>query len=387
MAFDLSEILYKKELNAVEKFKLKSLILSRLGPNALRIYNLVDGTKSASQIIQLLDLEEKEVLEHLEIFHKMGLIYSEKELANKTESVDENAITQSTEESPTISPSSEENLTEKKEMEKVDISQLQQSSTPTEDLSEAEKAVFEKFGEVGLKVFSMIDGYRSAQEIMEEAGINEFLLIEILEFLNQKGFITLETKEEPKGTKKEKKTESHDPVSPIIEKDATPPVFAIEQSYQLYVPQLKKLSIVELTKLKLALKFKYKLGGEFLNYLNGSYDAIDLFFIFDLPFEKLVNILKELRDEGYLTLTPLSRAEIEKKYGTIALAAYKKFGIDGLLIYNFIGKSVSIVELLKKSKIEAKKASEILVFLSDILGLDLKINKEKLFQALEQKTS
>ncbi|MEM4158152.1 MAG: hypothetical protein QXH71_00225 [Candidatus Anstonellaceae archaeon] len=380
----LPDVFDKKESDPIERFKLKSLILNNLGPNGLRVYNAIDGKKTISEIIELLGLDEKEVLEIMVLLIKLGAIVE----VGQSSKEDSFALSQKNldiESSSAESPISQEEEAAPSQNLENDISNFSEEK----NLSEAEKEIFQKFGKVGLKVFSMIDGYRSAQEIMEEVGINESLLIEILEFLNERGFITLEVKNSPKESaqskdSKQKNEETRNPVSPMVEKEPFPSISTMDESYLVVTPKLNKLSVVDSTKLKFLLKFKYKLNLDFIKYLNGEHDIIDLFFLYEIPLQNLSNILKELKNEGYLSLTPLTRNEIEKKYGTIALSAYKKFGVWGLLLYNFIGKTHSLLDLVKKSGIDPKKASDILLFLSNVLGLAIKIDKEKLYQALQK---
>ncbi len=58
----------------------------------------------------------------------------------------------------------------------------------------AEEMVKERFGDVGLKVWNLIDGARTTDQIMKETGVSDLKLVEILNFLEDQGLIKLENK-------------------------------------------------------------------------------------------------------------------------------------------------------------------------------------------------
>ncbi|MFN3909817.1 MAG: hypothetical protein ACK4J0_01110 [Candidatus Anstonellaceae archaeon] len=389
MSFDYSDVLHKKEVGAVEKFKIKSTILKDLGPNALRVYNAIDSSKSVQELITLLEIEEKEFFEIITFLEKMNFIYK-----NEEESLEKETLGKE-EEQPQqqeVSDTSSENFITSLEQRKMENKTPQDSKEISKDsLSAAEKEIFQKYGDIGLKVYSLIDGYRSAQEIMEEASISESLLIEMLNFMESKGIITLEDKSQDQDVNEtrtildnKKESPKRTPTSPFVETQPLPPSSKDIQPGEILVPSLKNLSVLDSTKLKVLLKLKYNLSSDFLKFLDGKSDIIDLFFNFNLSIPKLKQILSELQQEGYLTLSSLSREEIENKYSHFGLTAYKKFGLDGVLLYSFIGKTTSLPKLIKKAELDVQKVSDILLFLSSILGVDLKIDKQKLLENLKK---
>ena len=60
------------------------------------------------------------------------------------------------------------------------------------ELSPVEKIISDKYGDVGLKVYALIDGQRTAEEIMQETGLTEPKLVEILDFMDAQGIIKLD---------------------------------------------------------------------------------------------------------------------------------------------------------------------------------------------------
>ncbi|MCX6769863.1 MAG: hypothetical protein NT051_04260 [Candidatus Micrarchaeota archaeon] len=59
-------------------------------------------------------------------------------------------------------------------------------------LSPLEKILFDQYGEVGVRVYNLIDGEKTAEEILRETGMSEAKLVEILEFMDERGIIKLE---------------------------------------------------------------------------------------------------------------------------------------------------------------------------------------------------
>jgi len=405
MEFDETDVFYKKEFSTVDKFKIKSTILKDYGPNALRIFNSIDGTKTLAEIRNLLDIPQEEFYKFVDTLYKLGFIYlpgqenfstEPKEKSSDVQESQQSIAKESKEKQPSSMQSLQPTDSSRESLKPSSSPQPPETGTEEDYLTVAEKEIFKKYGDIGLKVYSMVDGYKSAQEIMDEIGINETLFIEILEFMQQKGFITLESKEKTpdSGNKKieSEQAKKHgilpSGISPMHDKDSTPPVVTDQNLKLIFVPSLKKLSPFDYAKLKFILSIKFKLDADnFISLLDGSNDLIDLFLQTEMPLKNIEDILDALKKENFINLEPLTRIQIEKKYGSIGLAAYKKYGLYGTLIYSLIGKSSSLLEMVKKTKIEPKKAADILLFLSNILGLDLKVDKETILSVLSSSSN
>ena len=59
-------------------------------------------------------------------------------------------------------------------------------------LTPGERKIKAEYGQVGIDVYNLIDGQRTAEEIMKSTGITETKLIEMLDFMEKKGIIKLE---------------------------------------------------------------------------------------------------------------------------------------------------------------------------------------------------
>lgn len=73
-----------------------------------------------------------------------------------------------------------------------DYSGEEAAPSQSSSLSSVEKIIFDKYGDVGLKVYALIDGQRTAEEIMKETGLTEAKLVEILDFMDEQGIIKLD---------------------------------------------------------------------------------------------------------------------------------------------------------------------------------------------------
>ncbi len=65
-------------------------------------------------------------------------------------------------------------------------------TSETMNMSPVEKIIFNKYGDHGLRVYTLIDGQRTAEEIMHETGHSEAQLVEMLDFMDEQGIIKLD---------------------------------------------------------------------------------------------------------------------------------------------------------------------------------------------------
>ena len=54
------------------------------------------------------------------------------------------------------------------------------------------KKVYDKYGKTGVNIYNLCDGKRNAGKIMTEAKVKQGLLVEILDFMDEHGFIRLD---------------------------------------------------------------------------------------------------------------------------------------------------------------------------------------------------
>lgn len=65
----------------------------------------------------------------------------------------------------------------------------------TDTLSATTRMIFEHFGSDGVRIYDLIDGDRTAEQIMNETGVTETFLVDVLEFMADSGIIILERPE------------------------------------------------------------------------------------------------------------------------------------------------------------------------------------------------
>ncbi|MEW6329430.1 MAG: hypothetical protein AB1468_04895 [Candidatus Micrarchaeota archaeon] len=62
----------------------------------------------------------------------------------------------------------------------------------SQEMNDLEQKIFEKFGSSGVKVFRLIDGKSSAEDILALTGLRQEQLLELLENMEEEGFISLD---------------------------------------------------------------------------------------------------------------------------------------------------------------------------------------------------
>jgi len=259
---------------------------------------------------------------------------------------------------------------------------------PEDLLSPLERIIFEKFGREGVDVYNLIDGERTAEQILNETGVSEVKLVEILEFMDDEGLIKLEKPggggKEPPGKPEPKETQ----FEPILDdRDEIPDSLATPQEREhltpvtLPVPQRLGLFGSMETKLKLSLKYMGK-GRKLLSAIDGKKDVVELSKELNLTFDEIDKILVTLTKRKVVSIKPLSDEDIKDRYGTDGLKIAKKFGRDGILIYELIGREKSIKDVILRSRVEPKRAVDIVMHIHKILGLGLSLDRGVLYKQL-----
>lgn len=257
----------------------------------------------------------------------------------------------------------------------------------SEDLSPVEKIIKEKYGDVGIKVYTLIDGQRTAEEIMNETGLTESKLVEILDFMDEQGIIKLEY---PKGKKKTEgglssgiedvHKEEFIPILSSQEGDADMKIIDLSP---LEVPIKSRVDIMASMQLKAKLFMNQK-ASKVYDAVDGQKDSIDLCLKLNIPIYDLASVLKFLISEKVIVVKSLMRAEVKKKYGDDAYNVYKKYGKEGLLLYQLIGREdLSFKQMADKVSKDKEKIVEIFMFIQKVLSLDLPLDKDVLYKQLE----
>lgn len=304
-----------------------------------------------------------------------------------------------------------------------------------ESLSPLERIIFEKYGQVGVKVYNLIDGERTAEDILHETGLSETKLVEILEFMNEQGIIKLERPARPPpstaggapayplpggftppgtrappyppppGTSPYSPPNPNSPrqsrasddgvgFKPMVEAGGENPPASDSQvelispdAVPVDVPVLPpRVSILQRAQMAGTLSMKFgKVGHDLLAHVDGVKDFVDIAVETGLAFEDLDIILGELGKSGLLSFKPLNRIEIRHRYGDDGLAVYKRYGRDGLLVYQMIGKATSLREIAQKSKMDPDRLVDVLIFVHRVLGLDLPLDRDTIFRYIQGK--
>ena len=260
----------------------------------------------------------------------------------------------------------------------------EQQPKGSEGLSPLEKLIFGRYGELGILVYNLIDGQRTAEEIMMETGISEVKLVEILEFMDNQGIIKLERPQEeeveapPEQPELKPMVEEKEPEN--LPEEATDEQLGI---VPIDIPVPNEGNILQKVEVNALLTFKFgKIGPALLSTIDGKRDLIDLAVATKLSLPEIDTVMGFIGSHNLVTFRALTREEIKKKYGEDGYMIYKKFGRDGLLLYELIGKEGSLRDIIVESKIDPERAVDIFMFIHSVLGLDLPLDKEMLYRQL-----
>ncbi|MFH1393558.1 MAG: hypothetical protein ABII71_01925 [Candidatus Micrarchaeota archaeon] len=284
---------------------------------------------------------------------------------------------------------------------------------PLEDetLSPVEKIIKDKYGDTGLRVYALIDGARTAEEIMNDTGLTESKLVEILDFMDAQGIIKLDYpkgKPPPRGGKKERASEpsafggrrdTGRYAPPVLPKEKSGgPGFApmIEDDDALEVargvsspvekPVKAPVDLIKSVQMKTKIMFKFgKKGSKVLELIDGKNDVIDIALKADIPLYTVVEVLSFLLENGFVLLKPLTRSDVHKKYGDDGYSVYKVYGKEGLMLYELIGKELTIRQMADKITKERAMIVDMFIFIHQVLGIELPIDKDVLMKQLELK--
>ncbi len=271
------------------------------------------------------------------------------------------------------------------------------------ELSPVEKIISDKYGDIGLQVYSLIDGQRTAEEIMRETGLTEPKLVEILDFMDEQGIIKLDYPkgggasapppsgasfagpqmmgaapplQAPAGAKKD------EGFNPMIEGEESLDE-ARGVSSPVEVPIRAPMDIVKSVQMKAKIMLKYgDKGSKLVEQLDGKNDVIDIALKLDIPLYTISAMLNYMMENGMVIMKPMSRADVRKKYGDDGYAVYKKFGKEGMMLYELIGKELTIRQMADKITTEKAKIIDMFIFIHKVLGIELPIDRDVLSRQL-----
>ncbi|MBI4399732.1 hypothetical protein HY570_03195 [Candidatus Micrarchaeota archaeon] len=395
---DASEVRFvKEEKGPLDKFKNEKLIKSKFGDIGVELYRKVEEDKNADELLNELGIDEAKFVEILEFLESNNMI--------KILSSEEAVVPPTIEAAPEIAPAEETPEAEEEAPEiKEEVPEISgtevpkpiiEPKKPKQQLSSLEKMINERFGDIGLQVYSLIDGERTAEEILNQTGISEVELVEILEFMDKEGIIRLEKPVEeqeippqdmaPPVEEGFEKIEAGEfepiieerPKQSALEEEESPDIIPID----LPVPQKTDFLNKIMFKVRLILKFG-KFGPALYNKIDGKKTVIELVNETNISFSQMDLILLYAGQANMLYFKTLTKQDIKSMYGEDGLRIYNKFGRDGVLVYSLIGKEASLKDIVYASKLNPEMVVEIFMFIHNILEIGLPLSKDILFKQL-----
>jgi len=472
---DFDMRLKKEAKSSLQEFRDQSLLRRKFGDEAVKLYNLIDSSKPASGLMSMLDMKEETFVEILEFMNNNAMVSvvpsepavqqdwheaadgenapgrkshhyaasGERAIAGddgETSVSDEQIVRRggSPAPAPTVSPRTplEKELNE-------------------ESLSPLEKVLYKKHGSIGVRIYNLIDGEKTAEEILRETGVSEAKLVEILEFMDEQGIIKLEKPEEKpavessasrganqgaessggdfsgdsgkeggyrgdgnggsdggdndsddadgKGKEDGSEKSAREPrFKPIVEdmpegKPFQAPIVPKKEEpvkkeemdepgddiVMVDVPILARLSMLQKAMMFTELSTKFPPAArQLFDMADGKRDFVELSLSTGMPLFDIDSAMAYFGKKGFITFRQLDRNEIRDRFGEDGFAIYKRFGRDGLLMYEMIGKEASLRDIILKSKVDPDRAIEIFSFIHKVLGLDIPLDRDLIYRQI-----
>lgn len=408
MAGNDFDIRLKKEAKtSLQTFRNQSLLRRKFGDEAVKLYDMIDSSRSVSDILAELRMSEGKFVEILEFMNNNGMVSAapagEGDSSPSVYAPEPGAPARGGDEKARPSPSGQQKP-QSRALPMPEPGEKGEETADVDTLSPLEKILYDKYGVVGVRIYNLIDGEKTAEEILRATGVSEARLVEILEFMDEQGIIKLEKPEdeEGKGEKEEEKKEAgREPrFKPMIEEgpEEKPYVAPLppkkeekkeEESEEpqevtlVDVPMMERMSIAQKAVLyaELAVKFG-KDARELVNLTDGKRDFVELALATGLSFFEVDGVMAYFGKKGFVSFRQLSRDEIKKKYGEDGFSIYKRYGREGLLLYEMIGKEASLKDIIAKSRLEPDKAVEIFLFIHKVLGLDIPLDRDEIYRQI-----
>ncbi len=253
------------------------------------------------------------------------------------------------------------------------------STTTSEHLTPAEQIIKQKYGDVGVKVYHMIDGHKTAQDILDEVGISEDQLIEMFEFMERQGIIKLEHKGEDGSVEG---TSKHDVFSPLVGDEAFKKDVVVDTS-PIQVPEKKTKGFIKDVSIKTMLLVNFgSVGLKVWNAIDGKKSDVDMVVMLRIPLYKVRKILEALYANNAIDLHVLTRKEIMKRYGDEAYTVFKRYGREGVALYEIIDHDIPLKEMARLITQDKNYFVQIFIFIHHVLGVDVPLDKDVLLSQL-----
>jgi hypothetical protein len=385
----LKSVLIKEPKVLMEKYTLQSSLSDIFGSDGLKVFYLIDGRRTAEDVIKESGLSEERIIDIINYVEKQGFVSVERPAPSVVPTTPATIM-------PTAPPVTTE-AAEKKPEVQAQAPPVTGEKPPAEGVVPkipTEKKLYERFGSIGVTVYHLVDEIKNPEDILKETKLSEEELIKILQFMVQEGIIRLGGAEEipPQPPKVEMPLEAK-PELPKEIQEIPKPIQRVE------MPQIEKLHAYERKEIYLPIKkdmkLLNKLGVRAALLRRYGNDGIRLFSLIDnkrtsvkmvkdskLDINRIDEILGFLCERNAIRTQPLSIDEVRERYGDEGVTIYNRYGRDGVLLYELIDKRVTIKEIVKISKIPPKSAVEIFSFIHRILGLDIPLDVQLLKKQL-----
>jgi hypothetical protein len=415
----LKKILEKQPHGVLDRYRLEKALLDRYGPEGVKVYLLVDDKRTAEEIMKNFGMTEERFIEMVTYMEETAMLKTEESKVTqpevtkvtppKPEEISPIPLIKIEESGELVEKESaleamlvKEKLTPEKQPEAQQpvMSQPQELKEPPKPLhipkTPMEKKLYEKFGDAGLHVYSLIDESKTPRHILRETGMGEEQLRAILEFMNSEGIIKLEEPHEvmekpilkapapvPLVLPKQIKPVEAPPPKPVEKPIPRPLQPVVFNRSEVCIPTAQGLKL--LTKLKIEAELLNRYGNEGVkafSMMNGKRTNVKIIKEIKISSTKLDDITSFLLGKGALKLQCLTAENIREMYGEEGLAIYSKYKRDGIVLYELIDKKASLREIVHASGIEPKLAVEMFAFIHKVLGLQIPIDTELLYKQL-----
>ncbi|MFA6328113.1 MAG: hypothetical protein WCY41_01570 [Candidatus Micrarchaeia archaeon] len=440
MDFDMR--LKKEAKTTLAAFRDQSLLRRKFGDDAVKLYNLIDSGKTASGLMSSLGMDEEKFVEILEFMNNnamVSVVPSEPAPQGWHEAAEgEHALERGQPESDAAGskPSAwgsegeaggPEGFPAKKARPGVPvIAPAAEKEMDENSLSPLEKVLYRKHGSIGVRIYNLIDGEKTAEEILRETGVSEAKLVEILEFMDEQGIIKLEKPDEKPappstggdgadgkgdgdgegggsdGEDGEDKPAREPRFKPIVEdvpegkpfqppeapkKEEKPAKEEVDEPGEdivmVDVPSMARLSMVQKAMMFTELSTKFPPAArQLFDLSDGKRDFVELSMSTGMSMFDIDAAMAYFGKKGFISFRQLDRNEIRDRYGEDGFAIYKRFGRDGLLIYEMIGKEASLRDIILKSKVDPDRAIDIFSFIHKVLGLDIPLDRDLIYRQI-----
>jgi hypothetical protein len=225
-----------------------------------------------------------------------------------------------------------------------------------EELSLAEKMIFNIAGEKGVELYRIADGMTTIEDAAKLLKIDVKEVEEILKKIEK--FVKVEIEIE------EKKEER------IVTKKITEPLFVPKK--------IASLSFVDLAQLTI----EFGPTGRKIYESLDEKDIAELAAENSLTLEETDKILLWLHDKKILKYKILDEKDIKSKYGSLGLKLYQLYERKGPYLYLLLEKTNDPIQAIKISKIE--NALDIMEQIFKLLSPPIPFNKEEIAEQLER---